>query len=474
MLTHIYIDGFKSFKDFSMEFTPLTVIAGVNGSGKSNLFDALKLLSKLSEDREIYEIFAEQRGNVTELFTRYSDTESANKMRFIAQLLVPKEVEDKWGITKLLTYTRLEYTLEISRDEDPSGRVILYVSEESLVPIKREGDSWLGSIIKKSKKCIQQEIWMPKVHGRGTQYISTDEAKTTISRHQDGGGGRKKDYIINNNLKQTILSGINSVDFAHSLAVKKEFASWRFMQLSPEDLRTPSSYEKWEGDIITQSGKNLSAALYRINIDDPYALKAISRRLSQLVGGFKEVVVENDIANKQYVISVIDNNNKKFSSRVLSEGTMRLLALCILYEDDKHTGLLCFEEPENGINPQRIHLIMDLLKDLSVDFADENSPLRQVIVNTHSPSVVANMVNWLGDGTVSVWLADMSNSNDVIGNERLTLSTTSMNEIEVELEPELPFDNIHRYTLSNALKYLETTDIETAKRTIQEAQNNHK
>ncbi|MFB2919678.1 AAA family ATPase [Aerosakkonema funiforme] len=42
MLTYIKINGFKSFHNFEMEFTALTVIAGVNASGKSNLFDVLQ------------------------------------------------------------------------------------------------------------------------------------------------------------------------------------------------------------------------------------------------------------------------------------------------------------------------------------------------------------------------------------------------------------------------------------------------
>lgn len=56
MITRIEIDGFKSFKDFAMEFTPLTVIAGANASGKSNLFDALQLLSDIAEV-ELSEVF---------------------------------------------------------------------------------------------------------------------------------------------------------------------------------------------------------------------------------------------------------------------------------------------------------------------------------------------------------------------------------------------------------------------------------
>jgi AAA15 family ATPase/GTPase len=68
MITHIKISGFKSFHSFDMAFTPLTVIAGVNASGKSNLFDALKLLSRLAET-DLKTAFSEQRGNADELYS---------------------------------------------------------------------------------------------------------------------------------------------------------------------------------------------------------------------------------------------------------------------------------------------------------------------------------------------------------------------------------------------------------------------
>lgn len=48
MITQIEIDGFKTFKDFKVEFAPFQVIVGANASGKSNLFDALQLLGKLA------------------------------------------------------------------------------------------------------------------------------------------------------------------------------------------------------------------------------------------------------------------------------------------------------------------------------------------------------------------------------------------------------------------------------------------
>jgi hypothetical protein len=51
------------------------------------------------------------------------------------------------------------------------------------------------------------------------------------------------------------------------------------------------------------------------------------------------------------------------------------------------------EEPENGIHPERIPAMIQLLRDLTTevqeqDLVGDGNQLRQVIINTHSPSVV--------------------------------------------------------------------------------------
>ncbi len=156
-------------------------------------------------------------------------------------------------------------------------------------------------------------------------------------------------------------------------------------------------------DIISETGKNLAAALYRIQQEDEYNLIEISRKLNSFLPEFVEVLVDNDKANKQFIIKLRSNDGRIFNSQVLSEGTLRILALCVLLFDDKHKSLLCFEEPENGIHPGRIQTIATLLKDLCADFSfTENPFLRQVIVNTHSAELVSQMNRWRSDSTVSV------------------------------------------------------------------------
>src|SRR5262249_26298078 len=89
-------------------------------------------------------------------------------------------------------------------------------------------------------------------------------------------------------------------------------------------------------------------------------------------------------------IAMTDRHNTEHVASALSDGTLRFLALTVMEADPKSRRLLCLEEPENGMHPLRIAAVIELLGDLAVDVeepVDANNPLRQVIINTHSPSV---------------------------------------------------------------------------------------
>ncbi|PLK44450.1 AAA family ATPase [Emticicia sp. TH156] len=456
MLTYIKIDGFKSFNNFEMEFTPFTVIAGANASGKSNLFDALKLLSRLAEADNLKKAFKEQRGEFSELFTQYSENDYADTMSFTVEMLVSNKIKDAWGNVGNIKYTRLRYELKIKRYTNSSGIEDLVVAEEKLENLKHQQDKWIKLIPRPFL-----ENWRPKVETgkRALPYIQTitENGISTVQVHQDGTAGNKRRFPLNN-ASRTVLSSFDAVDFPHVLAVKEEMRNWKFLELNPEDLRQPTSKNSGE-DILTQSGKNLAAVLYRIKQDDEYSIMEISRKLQTFLPSFIEVDVVDDTENKQYVINIKDKDKKNYTSRVLSEGTLRILALCILEYDNKHTSLLCFEEPENGVHPLRIGSMAKLLKDLSLDFSDKDAPLRQVIVNTHSPVLVDQIYKWQDDKNVSIWYAEMVNRVDEINHKRIALSVTSI--LPVKKENSIPFqlnlsEQDKKLTLSNVTKYLET------------------
>lgn len=428
MITYLKLSGFKSFHDCEMTFTPLTVIAGVNASGKSNLFDALNLLSRLAET-DIKTAFSEQRGNPDELFTQYDEDVYGTEMKFTVELLVNRSVKDNWGGQVELNNTRLRYRLDISRSKSEYGFPSLNITHESLEKIKPEDDLWLKNMIPKHAK----DLWKTKRAGGSREpFIKTEREGETIAIkiRQDGRQGGKATPAFA--ASQTVLGGINSVDFPHAFAAKEEMRNWQFLQLNPEDLREPTRQDAGLVDIITSSGKNLAAALFRIKQHDPYSLKEISRKLNSFLPGFTDVDVFDDKANRQYLIKLKGEDGKWFSSRVLSEGTLRLLSLCVLEFDSKYTGLLCFEEPENGIHPFRIKATADLLKALTTSFDESDEMLRQVIVNTHSPVLISNLIQWQNDKNVSVWLSKQNTLITEVEGNRIKLKVTRVSPVIIK------------------------------------------
>lgn len=454
MITRIEIDGFKSFVQFQMEFSPLTVIAGTNASGKSNLFDALHLLSNLSK-MDLRTAFSnkELRGEPSELFTKISDSETVDKMSFAVEMLVPRSIKDNWGGEGEVKTPRLRYELVIQKRKNPLGYDELNVEYEQLSRIGTDQDEWSKRFMKK-----REDIWKSsKSGGSGKPYIytETDKGHPTIRIRQDGRQGGRS--VMANAVNQTVLGSINSVDFPHVYAAQQEIAKWNFMQLNPELLREPTKYDaNYSGDEIGHAGENLASAIHRLYLQNPYLLEKIVLRLSSFLPEYTELDVKDDKTNKQFVFSLKSRGGKSFSSRVLSEGTLRLLVLCVLLYDDKFQGLLCFEEPENGIHPYRMKAMIKLLKMLTTTFTDEDNLLRQVIVNTHSPVLLAGLIDKkkpdnTEDG-VSIWFSKMvSRSVDIKpgGNIKVSRLTPLSKSFQYSFSIEE-----NKMTVADAIDYL--------------------
>jgi AAA domain, putative AbiEii toxin, Type IV TA system len=95
-----------------------------------------------------------------------------------------------------------------------------------------------------------------------------------------------------------------------------------------------------------------------------------------------------------FTLVATDRAGTEHPAKALSDGTLRFLALAVIELDPSAQEVLCLEEPENGINPVRIPAMLQLLQDIATD-SDEpvgsDNPLRQVIINTHSPVVVSEV-----------------------------------------------------------------------------------
>jgi predicted ATPase len=106
------------------------------------------------------------------------------------------------------------------------------------------------------------------------------------------------------------------------------------------------------------------------------------------------VRIDRDEKRELLTLLLTDRHGTELPAKALSDGTLRFLALASVEIDPTLTGLICMEEPENGIHPERIRAMLGLLQDIAVDPrlpGGEDNPLRQVIINTHSPVVVSQV-----------------------------------------------------------------------------------
>ncbi len=396
MITQIEIDGFKTFKDFKVELAPFQVIVGPNGSGKSNLFDALHLLSRLAE-ADLLSAFQELRGDAGELFTKLPDGQTSNRIRIAVEMLVDRKVQDDLGEQAELKYTRLRYELEITLQSDGHDPNRLHVAYESLKPISRNEDKWC-----KKYGLSSQNSWLPEfssVREPFIDFIDTSPSRADspnmvildppVIRLYSDGKGEYRNFRAEKT-QRTVLSAVTNVEHPHVFAAREELRSLRFLHLNPEILRQPSSTKSPR--FLATDGGNLPATLVRMRDEDKFALVDVSRDMANLVPGILKIRVERDKASDKYVIYAETSDRRSFSSQVLSDGTLRLLALATLRNDPQFHGVLCLEEPENGVHPFRLKNTARLLREMATDLNDPeqvDESLRQVLVTTHSPAFIS-------------------------------------------------------------------------------------
>jgi predicted ATPase len=401
MLTRLKVDGFKNLVGVDVRFGPFTCIAGANGVGKSNLFDAIRFLS-LTANYSLLEAAlkvrdeAGQNNDVRGLFHRIG-SRSAGEISFEAEMIVSPQAVDDLGQAGRATTTFLCYKLRIRLRPNATNGLSsnpLEIIQEELVHIKK-GDAHEHIRFEHDVREWRNLV----VTGRrsGAAFISTTEREGggIIKLHQDaqdgkGSGGRAFERA-SSTLPRTVLSSSTAAESPTALCARREMQSWRLLQLEPSALRQPDGFAAPAH--IESNGLHLSANLARLaNRKDPDQIYCqLANRLSGLIGSVRKIRIDRDEKRELLTLMMTGSDGTELPARALSDGTLRFLALSVLELDPETPGVICLEEPENGIHPDRIPSILQLLQDIATDPdepADESNPLRQVIINTHSPSVV--------------------------------------------------------------------------------------
>lgn len=383
MLTRLRARGYKSLGDVETTFEQLSVLFGPNAAGKSNILDALQLLSRIATSRTLKEAFdPPYRGKPLESFSF-----------------------GKGGVKEHLSREQLRFTLEadIRLSDAVVESVDRRIREMRHPGRKGNGGEARGrpaALVRERNLRYRVEVEMLPRSGvlrLADEYLAalTDDGKPKANRKPFL--ERKGDKLhlrlerqshpryYDRFLDHSILSMPHyPPHYPHVAAARKELESWMFFYFEPRERMRASNPVK-EVRHIGLMGEELATFLNTAKATNPKGFKGIEKSLQVLVPGIDGIEV--DVNELGEVELRLREGDVSVPARVVSEGTLRLLGLLALGGIDEAPSLVGFEEPENGVHPRRIRLIAEFLRTCM------QLKTTQYIVTTHSPILPDHLPN---------------------------------------------------------------------------------
>ena len=375
MIRRIRIRGYKSLRDVELsELSRLVLLFGPNSAGKSNLLDALDLLSRLAREDTLLTAFQRHRGNRLErpqpvrwFFYGARDTVEDRELSFEIDLdlqdqiveALNRDLAERERQAELqrpytrVTQSRLRYRLKIRYEEESRA---LQVTHESLVPLRRDGRP--------------KENTVPYIkHEEGSDRISVKLERQAHPRIYDLPRGR------------TLLSEIgDSVNHPHLVAASQELGSVRVYYVEPARMR--SAVNDIEATDPGPHGEQLASFFHWLNRKHPIAFRNLVHNLGRLVPGIEGLDVREG-AEGFLELWVAERDRGEFPASMISEGTLRLLCLLGIAATPRPPAIVGYEEPENGVNPARLGEMLSILEN-----ASESPTGTQFVLTTHSREVI--------------------------------------------------------------------------------------
>ncbi len=340
MLKQITIKNYKSLRNVTVDLPRLTVLFGPNAAGKSNFLDAVQAFSRISTSRTLSDALSESvRGYPVEAFTFPTG-----------------------GLTSLLSAESAQFSLGAELETGKKHQCYHYEVSVQIQP----GSGSLSII---------NEYLAKNGELKGKPFIEKVEDHIHIQRKSKPADPHKEPVGLN----YAVLSDprFSGIEYRHIEQCRNEMSGWRTYYLDPmvamRSAKPPSDVRD-----IGVMGDCIAPFLFRLKSENPKYFAGVKRGLRTLIPGVEDLTV--DLDKKRGVLDIsIRQDGTDYSIRIISEGTLRVLALCAIAANPWEKGLITFEEPENGIDPRRLDLVAELLASLALYQG------RQVIVTTHSP-----------------------------------------------------------------------------------------
>lgn len=341
--------------------SPLTVVIGQNGVGKSSLFDAFGFLADCL--RHGVEEACDMRGRGG--FARTRSKGQTGPIEF--------EVYYKQdGNNRPITY-------ELSIDVDPHGRP--YAAKERLRQRRKNQTSgrpfsflWMdegkGVVWKGESKGQQLDESLTKVNvGKLIESAEKESAETEIVQLEDP---RRLGIATLGSLKQ----------HPRIAAFRRFIEGWYLSYFTPDAARSlplagPQKH-------LNSHGDNLGNVVQFMEREHQKEFQRILSGIAAKIPGIQKIDTKESDDGRLMLRFNDRSFTDPFYAQQMSDGTLKVFAYLLMLEDPDPPPFLCIEEPENGL----YHKLLELLATEFRQHANRAKGGSQVFITTHQPYFV--------------------------------------------------------------------------------------
>jgi len=341
------VRNYMIHRSTTIKLSPITVLIGPNGGGKSALFDAILNFSMLS------------RGSIKQAFGGYPYSYSATKCRRAAGY---ERIGFDVVMSKTMQSERVAYSINYSQlgIAEP-GNPTFEIKTESLAM------------------------------ANGTRLFDRDRAGASplkqALKYVD------QDYGILAAVRKAAFEGLSDGNQIVS-DCSKEIGRFNKFRLAPGELSKPSRIPDLSGDAVPRldyEGADLASCLYHMKETKDQALSTIIGEVQQVLPNFEGFEFNFVGVDKVAFSMKFTDGRGSINAARMSHGNLIFLGLMVLTYSQNRPPVMLIEEPENGLTPAALKRFYQAVRALAL--REDEAQRSQVLISSHSPFVVCEAWN---------------------------------------------------------------------------------
>ena len=362
MLTTVAISNYRSLRDLVVPLQKLNVVTGSNGSGKSNLYRALRLLADTAQGRVVSSVARE--GGLQS--TLWAGPESFSRSMKSGDHPI-QGTRRKHPITLRLGFAGDEYGYLIDLGLPPPG-----LSAFSLDPqIKREC-IWHGSVLRPSAMLVDRKGPLVQI------------------RREDNTWNVVTDCLSTFDSMMTHVSDPRNAP--EMLTLRESIRNWRFYDHFRTDADAPvrSPQVGTLTPILGNDGSDLAAAIQTIHEIGASDLLGVA--IEDAFPGSR-VSVEN--TEGRFALTMAQHGLlRPLGTAELSDGTLRYLLWIAALLTPRPPAVMVLNEPETSLHPDLLGALARLI--------GRASERTQIIVVTHATRLISALAEQSGCHSITL------------------------------------------------------------------------